>query len=133
MGPVPIEDLIIERQIFGTFYMNILKWREQMGFCDVGINPHSMDIDLMIRNLMPSVNEDDLVCIDGDISGFDGGIKEGACLAFEKIVESYYDLSEDETLEYAVIREAYNRALARECKHVCGDVVYQTCSNPPGS
>lgn len=132
MGPVPIEDLIIERQIFGAFYMNILKWREQMGFCDVGINPHSMDIDLMIRNLMPSTNEDDLVCIDGDISGLDGGIKEGACLAFEKIVESYYDLSEDETVEYAVIREAYNRALARECKHVCGDVVYQTCSNPSG-
>lgn len=130
MGPVPVEDLIIERELFGTFYMNILKWREEMGFCDVGINPHSMDIDLMIRNIMPTSNPDDIVVIDGDISGLDGGIKESLCLAFEKIVESYYSEVDDD--DFAHMRDVYHRALARECTHIVGNVMYQTCSNPSG-
>lgn len=132
MGPLPIEHLVLERQLFGAFFVNILLWRKKLGFCDVGINPHSLDVHLVLTEILPTKDTTKIKVIAGDISGIDGSIKMTLLNAFEKIVEAFYKNDPDDTEENRRLRKVYHSILAKDCLHIAGNVIYKTTSNPSG-
>lgn len=130
MGPAPGPYLIAERRLFGSFYSNIIRWRQFGGPVDLGINPQSRAWDEMYQKFFRMVPKEDLAMIAGDVSAMDASETVFLFRVFEYVVCKYYgDAWNDDDKKRAV---NLLRMLGENVKHIAANVMYETSGNPSG-
>lgn len=117
--PLPLS--IVTRQYFLDFSMFICENRI-FSHCAVGINPYSMEWDMLAKRLRSKGDK----VIGGDFSGYDTRQLAAILMAICKMINKWYN----DGCENALVREVLFQEVVNSI-HVSGDTIYQWSSKLP--
>jgi hypothetical protein len=131
MNTLPGEALTIERQLFGAFFENILRWQNRFdAVCDLGVDPHGSYGYMKIRcRLMSKWLAKHLLA--GDLEKMDASISPVLTKWFGYIITEWYRRGGLVTEEELKVMEGMHAELSH-VMHLALNLIYQAHGNPSG-